>query len=109
TSPILLLQGRCVGGSTAINSGIIWRMPEDVRVDWTERFGLGELVEERALNAVFEKIEDELGIGDTDETLYGGNCEKMAEAAKAMGLKGKPMKRNAPGCKGSGHCLQGCN
>ena len=31
SAPIPLLQGRCVGGSTAINSGIIWRMPDDVR------------------------------------------------------------------------------
>ena len=107
--PFPLLQGRLVGGSTAINSGIIWRMPDDVRADWTTRFGLGELVDERAMNAVFDRIEDELGIGDTDESLYGGNCEKMAEAAKLMGLAGKPMRRNTPGCKGSGHCLHGCS
>jgi choline dehydrogenase-like flavoprotein len=107
--PFPLLQGRLVGGSTAINSGIIWRMPDDVREDWTTRFGLGELVGERGLDEAFDKIEDELGIGDTDEHLYGGNCEKMAEAAKLMGLPGKPMRRNTPGCKGSGQCLQGCN
>ena len=43
TTPLPLLQARCVGGSTAINSGIIWRLPEDVRQDWVTRLGLGEL------------------------------------------------------------------
>ena len=34
-TPIPLLQGRLVGGSTAINSGIIWRLPDDVRAVFT--------------------------------------------------------------------------
>ena len=40
STPIPLLQGRLVGGSTAINSGIIWRMPEDVRRQWIDEHGL---------------------------------------------------------------------
>jgi choline dehydrogenase-like flavoprotein len=36
-----MLQGRCVGGSTLVNSAIAWRLPEDVVDDWTARFGLG--------------------------------------------------------------------
>src|SRR5262245_41823032 len=35
-----LIQGRCVGGSTLVNSAIAWRIPEDVVDDWSERFGL---------------------------------------------------------------------
>ena len=45
SAPFPLLLGRCVGGGTAINSGIIWRMPDGVRRDWSERFGLADLVE----------------------------------------------------------------
>ena len=44
--PMPLLQGRGVGGSTAINSGIIWRTPQDVREQWTREFGLGGLVDD---------------------------------------------------------------
>ncbi|HEX2676509.1 MAG TPA: GMC family oxidoreductase N-terminal domain-containing protein, partial [Polyangiales bacterium] len=43
-APMPLLLGRAVGGSTAVNSGIIWRMPEDVRRDWRAHHGLEELV-----------------------------------------------------------------
>src|SRR5689334_9581134 len=48
-APFPLLQGCLVGGTTAVNSGITWRLPEDVRAEWSERFGLSSLVEERAL------------------------------------------------------------
>src|SRR5215510_2950252 len=48
SSPMPLLLGRCVGGSTAVNSGIIWRLPEDTRRDFSERFGLSSLVDEVA-------------------------------------------------------------
>ena len=106
--PFPILQGRMVGGSTAINSGILWRMPEDVRVDWSENYGLSELVEERALERAFEVLEDEMHAEETPRAIWGGNIEKMAEACERLGLPGKPMTRNTRGCEGSGHCLQGC-
>jgi choline dehydrogenase-like flavoprotein len=105
-TPMPLLQGRAVGGSTAINSGIIWRLPDDVRADWTERFGLGRLVE--SLDPIFETIEDELEVDDTSEDVRGGNAARMAHACKVLGLPGKPISRNARRCRGSARCLQGC-
>lgn len=108
THPIPLLQGRCVGGSTAINSGIIWRLPEDVRTDWIENHGLADLVEEKGLEEAFEIIERELGVVETDETIRGNNARKMAYAAQKLGLPGKPIHRNATHCEGRGECLQGC-
>jgi choline dehydrogenase-like flavoprotein len=107
-TPIPLLQGRLVGGSTAINSGIIWRMPEDVRADWRERFGLGAIVDDAGLDAAFTRIEDELEIGETDGAVLGGNSSKMEEASKALGLPGRRIVRNAKRCQASAHCLQGC-
>lgn len=108
THPFPILQGRCVGGSTAINSGIIWRLPEDVRRDWIERFGLEELVEQKGLERAFDIIEDELGVVETDEKIQGNNALRMAAAAKALGLPGKAIHRNSRHCEGRGECLQGC-
>ncbi len=107
-TPLPLLQARCVGGSTAINSGIIWRLPDDVRRDWSERLGLGELVDERGLSDAFDVIERELEITETSEALWGGNGALMARGAEALGLPGKPITRNAARCKGTAQCLQGC-
>ncbi|MCB9597912.1 MAG: GMC family oxidoreductase [Sandaracinaceae bacterium] len=106
--PMPILQGRAVGGSTAINSGIIWRLPDDVRDDWRERFGLGELVDERRIDEVFRQIEDELEIHATEPSILGRNNELMAEGAAALGLPGRAIHRNSRGCKGNARCLQGC-
>lgn len=106
--PMPMLQGRCVGGSTAINSGIIWRTPEDVCAEWSERHGLGELVEARALERAFDTIEDELGVHETDAEVLGGNSGRMEEACRLLGLPGRVMHRNTKDCKGRGQCLQGC-
>jgi choline dehydrogenase-like flavoprotein len=107
-APIPLLQGRCVGGSTAINSGIIWRMPDEVRRDFGERFGLGELCDARALDRIFGQLEKELDIGEVDEAVRGGNARLMQQACTAMGLPGRPIHRNAKRCVGRARCLQGC-
>ncbi len=108
SAPFPLLQGRCVGGSTAINSGIIWRMPDDVRDEWSTKFGLGELVDERAQRRIFEQLETELHVSEVDEAVRGGNARLMQRAAEALGLPGKPIRRNAKDCVGSARCLQGC-
>jgi choline dehydrogenase-like flavoprotein len=107
-TPIPLLMGRCVGGSTAVNSGIIWRLPEDVRLDWSSRLGLGELVEEKALDRNFARIEAELGVADVREDMLGGNAQRLRAASEALGLPGRTIKRNAKLCEGSARCLQGC-
>lgn len=106
--PIVVLQGRCVGGSTAINSGIIWRLPEDVRQEWTQTRGLGAMVDEAGLATAYSEIERDLEVAETSETLMGGNSALMAQGAHALGLPGKPMVRNAARCQGKGECLQGC-
>ncbi|MEB2314408.1 MAG: GMC family oxidoreductase [Sorangiineae bacterium] len=107
-TPMPLLQGRLVGGSTAINSGIVWRMPDDVRADWTERFGLGELVRADEQERIYGIIEDELEVAETRREVLGGNSLKMEAACRALGLPGQPMRRNARRCTGHDRTFQGC-
>jgi choline dehydrogenase-like flavoprotein len=108
STPIPLLMGRCVGGSTAINSGIIWRLPEDVQTDWRERHGLRDLLEPAALERCFENIERDLGIEAVREEVLGGNAQRLRTGALALGLSGNTIRRNAARCQGSARCLQGC-
>ena len=107
-SPLVVLQGRCVGGSTAINSGIIWRMPEDVRADWSTRHGLHELVNEDTMAQAYSAIEADLGVTETSERVLGGNAALMAMASDRLNLPGKFITRNSARCQGRGECLQGC-
>ncbi len=107
-APMPLLQGKAVGGSTAINSGIIWRLPEDVRRDWIDTYGLGALASQAQLDRAFDRIEDELMIGPTDASVAGENNLLMQRAAEKLGLPGHVIVRNSKACKGSQRCLQGC-
>ncbi len=108
TVPLPILQGRCVGGATAVNSGIIWRTPDDVRRDWKTRLGLRSLVDDAVLDRAFDIVEKELEVADTTTALLGGNGALMARASEALGLPGKAITRNASRCKGTGECMQGC-
>ena len=106
--PLPVLQGRLVGGSTAINSGIVWRLPEEVGRVWSEQHGLGALVAPDVLDPIFARLEEELSVRETPAGVRGTNAALMAEAAAALGLPGRPIHRNARECAGSARCLQGC-
>lgn len=108
TTPMPLLMGRCVGGSTAVNSGIIWRLPDDVQRQWTAEHGLGEWFENGALERCFDTIEHDLGVTTVRDEVVGGNGARLRAGSEALGLPGQVMRRNAGQCRGSGRCLQGC-
>ena len=105
---IPILQGSCLGGSTVINSGISWRMPEDVWADWRDTYGLGAALPLEDLHRHWDRIEDELGVGPTPEAVWGGNNRLMDDARRARGLAGGPMRRGVIGCRGSARCQLGC-
>lgn len=106
--PLPVLQGRLVGGSTAINSGIVWRLPPAVQRQWAREHGLAELVDQAVLDPIFAQLEAELGVAETPAPQRGSNARLMAEGAAALGLAGKPIARNVQDCAGSARCLQGC-
>lgn len=102
-----MLQGRCVGGSTVINSAIAWRTPDDVLEDWGKRFGLVSLTAE-SLAPHFDALEEDLNVHAADEAVWGENNRRFLEAAEGLGFPASPMRRYERGCKGSGRCLTGC-
>ncbi|MBS2012934.1 MAG: GMC family oxidoreductase [Deltaproteobacteria bacterium] len=103
-----MLQGRCVGGSTFVNSAIAWRVPEDVIDDWRDRFGLGDSITMKGLEPHFEALEKDLGVRDVDDRVLGGNNRMFLEQCAKMGIEAARMKRYDRDCKGSSQCLTGC-
>ena len=107
-APMLIVQGRCLGGSTVINSAIIRRLPESVWQEWADVHGLGSALTYADVDRASDEIERELHVEATPAPIWGGNNELLSAAAAHAGLSGGPTRRNAPGCRGSARCNLGC-
>src|SRR5207249_4728713 len=105
TIPIPL--GRCVGGTTTINSGTCYRAPDYVLDEWAERYGVAG-AREPDLRAYFERVEAELGVRPVPEDTYGRNSRLFERGAAALGYDGARIPRNERGCLGTGVCAIGC-
>ena len=105
TIPIPL--GRCVGGTTTINSGTCYRAPEFVLEEWAERHGVAGM-REPALRPYFERVERELGVRPVPDEIYGRNSRLFERGAAALGYAGARIPRNERGCLGTGVCAFGC-
>lgn len=98
--------GRCLGGSTVINSGICFRIPESRfdtwRSDWKLDFTFPEIVRH------IETVENMIGVAPSNRAVWGENNAFCQEGLEALGWSGGPMPRNAPACVGCGACQTGC-
>lgn len=107
-SMLSLMQGRCVGGSTTINSAIAWRSPAEVLDAWSTEYGLGEHVNARRLEAHYEALERELSVRSISDESLGVNSSLLGLAAKKLGYEAHRIQRYDSGCEGTAGCLTGC-
>ena len=68
-----ILQGRCVGGTTAINSAIIHRIPESIHQNWCDEHGVGEWLPYSELTRIWDTLDEELSVGTPAESVRGNN------------------------------------
>lgn len=104
---IILPTGRAVGGTTTINSGTCFRVPDKVLGRWQKEFGLGALTSE-ALAPYFDRVEKRLHVSPVTDEVLGNNSKIFQRGLRALGVDGFPLPRNAKDCKGSGMCCFGC-
>lgn len=105
---IPVLQAKMVGGTTAVNAAISWRMPQAIHQHWAGEFGLGEALPWDALQGAYDWLDRELGVRPVEPDMIGGNGGLMAKGAEALGITGRVIERIEDGCRGSCRCLQGC-
>ena len=99
--------GQVVGGTTAVNSGTCYRVPEHVLAHWRTDFGLTEFTMDH-LAPYYQRVERVLGVAPTRPELLGGCARVVARGCDALGYKHAPLARNAPDCDGQGVCCFGC-
>ncbi|HXN33228.1 MAG TPA: GMC family oxidoreductase [Polyangiaceae bacterium] len=102
-----VFMGRLVGGSTAINGGTCFRAPPWVLDRWCEDTDCGDFAAD-ALGPYFERVESVLDVREADRSTVGPIGDVMARGCDVLGWSHFAIRRNAPGCDGSGFCDFGC-
>ena len=101
------LQGRCLGGSSVVNSAILMRLPRYVRDKWIEEDGL-EWLSTDALDRSYDRIFARLSVAPTPMAVQGRRNLLARDALTAAGLPNGPLPRAVVNCEGSGDCITGC-
>ncbi len=99
--------GRAVGGTTVVNSGTCFRPPDAVQRHWHDDHGLA-LAEPEALAERLDEVERLIGVAPVPLEVMGNNGRLALAGAEALGWSSAPLRRNAPGCRGSCQCAIGC-
>ena len=99
--------GKTVGGTTTINSGTCFRLPDSTMRYWREEMGLDEFTPEM-MDGYFERVESVLQVEEAKWDYIGGPGRVIARGCDALGYSHRPLKRNAPECDGQGLCCFGC-
>lgn len=107
TPLISVMAGKCVGGSSVLTGGVCFRIPDEVLHSWATALGLDDMTPE-ALEPYFAQLERDLQIETVPDAMRSRSTELFVEGADKMGVVMKPLKRNAPRCKGASRCNFGC-
>lgn len=98
-------MGRAVGGTTVVNSGTCYRTPDHVLDRWTSEFGFSPA---ERFGPCLDEAERTLRVAPQPLDVLGNNGRLALAGAEALGWAASPLRRNAPGCKGSCQCVVGC-
>jgi choline dehydrogenase-like flavoprotein len=98
--------GKCVGGTTVVNSGTCFRTPERVLRQW-EAEGI-EGLDPASMEPLFERVEEGLSVEPVPREVIGRNALTFQRGVEALGLHGRPIQRAIRGCRGCGVCTFGC-
>ena len=104
---ISLTMGKCIGGTTTINSATCFRPPESTYKKWLLELGLDQLTPE-TLEDCFCRVEKEINVTELSWEVLGNFAKVLKTGADKLGLNCKPLKHNVKDCKGCGTCQFGC-
>ena len=103
---IAILQGRTVGGSTAVNWTATFRTPPQTLAHWAEAHGVRGLGV-ADLAPWFQRMEAQLNVQPWGQPPNRNNA-LLARGAAALGWRHGVIPRNVRGCADLGYCGFGC-
>ncbi|MEU2794070.1 GMC family oxidoreductase N-terminal domain-containing protein [Streptomyces sp. NPDC007100] len=100
-------EGRCVGGSTVVNGGLLWAPPDALLERWARVMGTTDYRSDR-LAGHMRTVSDRLGVGEQPHGSGNADSKLLADAADALGWSWSAARRAAPGCAHRNRCPTGC-
>ena len=106
--PVVLIGGRCVGGSTVINTKVALRASQRELDKWHAATGVGLARED--LDPYYDRIERYLGVRERSDDWDLKRCVQTAKRGfDAVGATLEPTRAYTDhNCFQCGSCLQGC-
>jgi choline dehydrogenase-like flavoprotein len=102
-----MLQGRAVGGGTAVNWLVMLRTPDWVLDEWSAAHGTAGM-RPSDLAPVFDRIEEETHTRPVPDDAHSPANRVLLDGARTLGWRVGAAKVNAHGCVRSGFCGLGC-
>lgn len=112
--PIVMISGRCVGGSTTINTKVALRATQRELDKWHAATGLtnahGAPISTADLDPYYDRVERYLGVRDRATDWDLKRCVQTAKKGfEAVGATLEPVRAYVDeNCEQCGSCLQGC-
>jgi hypothetical protein len=107
--PVVIIPvGKLVGGSTVINSGTCFRIPEFIHKRWRAAFDMPDELGAEALAPIYERVEEVVSSKEVTPDIFGANNNIARRGSEALGWRGGFLSRNDRGCVGSNRCAFGC-
>ena len=108
---VALIGGRCVGGSTTINTKVALRAHAKDFAKWHDASGLagphGAPFRSRDLDSHYDQVEQRLGVRERTDWLK--SVRTVEPGFSALGSPLEPVRSYTDGnCTSIGSCLQGC-
>jgi choline dehydrogenase-like flavoprotein len=106
--PVTLIGGRCVGGSTVINTKVALRASQRELDKWNAATGIG--LAREYLDPYYDRVERYLGVRERTDDWDLKTCVKTAKRGfEAVGANLEPTRAYTDhNCMQCGSCLQGC-
>ena len=110
-APIALLGGRCVGGTTTINTKVALRAHDRDVAKWHPASGLtndrGEPFSVSDLDPYYDRVEEVLGVRERLD--WPKSVRTVEHGFRALGAELEPVRAYTDAnCMRCGSCLQGC-
>ena len=104
---ISITLGKCIGGTSTVNSATCFRTPGAILKKWRDELGLDAMSEE-TLNPYFDRVEKIVNVTELPWDVLGNNAKIVKRGCDSLGYTCRPLRHNVKDCKGCGPCQFGC-